>query len=287
MKNFLAIISTCIFIFFASPVQAFEISPTKMLVTADADTAQTVVLKIKNTDSTDSSYLLSVLGLRQDNGGLPVFEHGVTMAETWVYPETNRVTVRAGETKSVNFIIKVPTDSLPGSQYLGLAVEPEVATNSQNSLRAKLISLLTLQVSGLATEAVSIHTWEKNSTGSANWQFNLLVQNTGSVEVAMQGVLAIKNYRGDEIFSQPISVGNKLLAGSKRALAIEADLRDKLQLPGLYQSHVKLRYGKTGQEVSALAYVWYVPAWSKIVGVSVFIVLVLLVLLIGLKKRRN
>lgn len=286
MKKLLAIISVCIFVFAALPVQAFEIAPIKMLITADADSTQTVVLKIKNTAAADTDYVLSVLGLRQDNGGLPVFERGISTAETWVYPEASQVTIKAGETKSVNFIIKVPTGSLPGSHYLGLAAEPEAVNNSQNSLSTKLVSLLTLQVSGLVTESVSIDTWEKVSESATNWQFNLQVQNTGSVEVLMQGVLALKNYRGDEIFSQPMSVGNKLLTGSKRALTVGVDLHDKLQLPGLYQAQVKLRYGKTGQEVSALVYVWYIPLWSKVAGATVVGILILLVVL-GLRKRRN
>lgn len=286
MKKFLAIISVCIFVFSALPVHAFEIAPIKMLITADADTTQTVVLKIKNTATTDTNYVLSVLGLRQDNGGLSVFERGISPAETWVYPEASQVTVKAGETKSVNFIIKIPADSLSGSHYVGLAAESAAVENGQSSLNAKLVSLLTLQVSGLVTESVAIHTWEKVGESATSWQFNLQLQNTGSVEVLTKGTVVLKNYRGDEIFSQSINTGNKLLAGSKRALQVQANVQNKLQLPGLYQVQVKLQYGKTGQEVSALVYVWYIPLWSKVAGVAVVGILILLVVL-GLKKLRR
>lgn len=280
---FLAIFFT--FFLGVLPARAFEISPIKMLITADAATTQTVVLKIKNTAATDANFLLSVLGMKQENNGLPVFARSVSPAEAWVYPETNRILIKAGETKSANFIIKIPSDSAAGSYYLGIAAESENANTSESSLNTRLVSLLTLQVSGLATETVVIDTWEKvKETDNAAWKFNLHLQNTGSVEVAMQGVAVIRNFKGENIFAEPITVGNKLLAGSKRALAPEISLNNRLKVPGLYQAQVKLHYGKTNQEVSALTYVWYVPLWSKI---SLIAAVAVLLLIVGLRLRKE
>jgi hypothetical protein len=276
-----------IFIFFLSarPARAFEISPIKMLVTADSATNQTVVLKIKNSAKTDSVFLLNVFGMRQDNAGLPIFERGISPAEPWIFPEDNSITIKAGETKSANFIIKIPENTSPGSYYVGLAAEPSVDKNSQKNINTRLVSLLTLQVSGLATEAVLIEKWEKiNNGNNESWQFNLNLKNNGSVEVPMQGLIAIKNYKGDEIFAEQITVGNKLLAESKRALMPLVSLKDRVKLPGLYQAQIKLKYGKTNQEVSAIAYIWYFPGWSKII-IAVFIVILALLLVLRLRKK--
>ena len=113
-------------------------------------------------------------------------------------------------------------------------------------------------------------------------------KNNGTIEVQLAGIVAIKNWRGEEIFSEPIILGNKLLAGSKRVLQPEIILNNRISLPGLYQAQVKINYGRTNQAVSAIAYVWYFPLWSKVVLAAAvsFSVLLLILVVKGLKKRK-
>ena len=165
-----------IFIFFiaAKPARAFEISPVKSLFTIDPGISQTMVVKISATSPSSGvsvspmggkMFKLSVLGMMQDENGKPVFSRGVDLAESWVYPENNLVNIKSGETKSVNFIIKIPVDAIAGSYYLGLAVEPvEEKNNNTNpplprpsgELAIRLVSLLTLEVKGIVRESVVI-----------------------------------------------------------------------------------------------------------------------------------
>lgn len=248
------------------PVRAFEISPIKMLITADPGTNQTVVLKIKNSEKNDAVFLLNVFGVSQNNSGTPLFERGVSPAESWVYPEDNKATIKKGETRSVNFIIKVPADATPGSYYLGLSAEPQTDKQSASSLSSRLVSLLTVQVSGVVQESVLIEKWEKTagSEDGKKWKFNLNLKNNGSVEVPMRGLVTFKNFKGDAVFAETIALGNKLLAGSRRAIMSEISVDNRIVIPGLYQAHIALNYGKTNQQVSATTYIWYFPVWSKV-----------------------
>jgi hypothetical protein len=270
-----------IFIFFiaAAPVHAFSISPVKALFTVDPGSSQTIVVKIKNTESANLSFKLNVLGVTQDENGQPVFSQGSNSAETWIYPENPLVKIKSGETRSVNFFIKVPNDAISGSYYLGLSVEPVLGKNTQSSLNTKLVSLLTLQVKGLVQESVEIEKWEALDTVSGNrdWNFDLNLKNNGTIEVLMQGKLAIRNWRGEEIFSQPLVLGNKLLVGSKRVLHPEIILKNDIKLPGLYSAQAKINYGRTNQTVSSIAYVWYFPLWSKVVSVIAGLILLLVI----------
>lgn len=280
-----------IFIFFiaASPARAFEISPVKSLFTVDPGKSQTVVLKIKNTEKNNLTFKLSVLGMSQDEDGRPVFSRGSDTAESWVYPENNLVNIKFGETKSVNFIIKIPADTLAGSHYLGLAVEPVMQKSDQSSLATRLVSLLTLQVKGLVEESVQIENWAPlaDVTSEKNWQFDLGLKNSGSIEVLMRGTVAIRNWKEEEIFSEPVILGNKLLAGSKRVLHPKITLRNDINLPGLYSAQVKINYGLTNQAVSAIAYVWYFPQWSKIVLAITVLFLVLLIVFFVKRSRKR
>ncbi len=288
-KKYILFIVILVAIFvFSKTVQAFGISPIKILLTVDQNTSQTVVFKISNsgTNAVDTTFKLSVLGTRQDEAGLPVFERGIDVAESWVYPENNVVKLKAGETKSVNFIVKIPEDALPGSRYLGLAAEP-AQENNKGGLNSRLVSLLTLQVKGLVNESIGIEKWDLQSgaIGKDFWKFDLRLKNTGSIEVPMQAEVAIRNWQGEEIFSEPVVLGNKLLAGSKRALSPEILLKNNISFPGLYQAQIRIVYGKTGQSVSSIAYIWYLPLWSK-VAASVFGVILVAIFVFLIKRKK-
>lgn len=273
----------------AAPASAFSITPVKALFTVDPGSIQTVVVKIKNTEENNLAFRLSVLGMIQDEDGKPVFARGIDAAESWVYPENNLINIKSGETKSVNFIIKIPNDAVAGAYYLGLAVEPVLEKNGQASLTARLTSLLTLEVKGLVRESVIIEKWEpsaQNDLETKKLKFDLNLKNNGTIEVLMQGNLAVRNWRGEEIFSEPIVLGNKFLAGSKRVLHPQIILKDEIILPGLYSAQVKINYGRTKQTVSAITYIWYFPKWSKVV-LGVAVLLLVFSIFLVLKKLRK
>ncbi len=267
LKYFLYPLAALTFFVITLPAQAFSITPVKALLTVDPGTSQTIVLKIKNTEKNNLTFKLNVLGVTQDENGKPVFSRGSSLAESWVYPENNLVEIKSGETKSVNFIIKTPADAVAGSYYLGLSVEPVLAKTSQSSMTPNLISLLTLEVKGLVRESVNIEKWEAVAgvSGNKTWNFNLNLKNDGTIDVLMQGKITIKDWKGDDIFSEPIILGNKLLAGAKRVLHPQVILKNDINLPGLYLAQIKINYGRTQQTVLATVYVWYLPVWSKIV----------------------
>lgn len=288
VKYFLYTLGIFAFFIAALPAAAFGITPVKFLLTVEPGTSQTVVVKIQNTPPFISSlkgegkgvglnltFKLSVLGMKQDEDGKLVFSRGIDAAENWVYPENNLVNIKSGETKSVNFIIKIPTEAVAGSHYLGLAVEPVFKKDDQASppggeqasLQTRLVSLLTLQVKGLVEESVQVEKWASLAgiTDKKNWKFDLSLKNSGTIEALLRGTIVIRNWKGEEFFSEPIILGNKLLAGSKRVLQPEITLRNDINLPGLYSAQVKINYGRTNQTVSAISYVWYFPRWSKIV----------------------
>ncbi len=268
------------FLIIAQPARAFEISPAKSLLTVDPGTSRTVVVKIQNTEKNNLVFKLNVLGMSQNENGEPVFSRGIDAAENWVYPENNLVSIKSGEIKSVNFIIKTPADALAGSHYLGLAVEPVLSPSSgAASLSTRLVSLLTLEVKGLVNESVQIEKWAPLAgvTGKKNWQFDLNLKNSGTIETSLRGTLAVRNWQGEEIFSEPVTLGNKLLAGSRRVLHPETTLRNDSNLPGLYSAQIKINYGLTNQTVSSVAYIWYFPMWSKTILVIAGLLLVFLI----------
>lgn len=268
-------------IFFISPVKAFGISPSKILLTIDSNTSQTVVLKINNSENKDLVFKLGVLGLKQDENGKPVLGNGLTDAENWVYPENKTISIKSGQTKTVNFILKVPDKTTPGSYYVGLFAE------SVGEVGARIVSLLTIQVAGVVNEGLLIEKWLplKNSASSRERKFDLNLKNNGDVEVQLKSVVSVRNWKGEEIFAEPLVLGNKLLAGSRRALSPIVVLRDNVRLPGLYQSQIKINYGLTNQVSSAIAYFWFFPRWSQ-VFLIVFGILIFGLVIFVVKRKK-
>lgn len=279
IKYFFYILGIFIFFIAARPARAFGVSPAKILLTVDPGSSQTVAVKIKNDENTSLNFKLGVLGVKQNEQGGPVFTRGEDASENWVYPESNPVNIKPDSVKDVNFIIKIPADALPGSYYLGLFAEPVWPKGAQANVNTRLVSLLTLQVSGLVSESLAIEKWAPLAgvSGEKKWKFDLLLKNVGAIEMDMRGSIALRNWKGEEIFSQSLVLGNKLLAGAKRALQPEIVLRDDIKLPGLYQVQVKINYGKTNLSASSLAYVWYFPVWSKVVLVLAVLLIVVLI----------
>lgn len=287
MKKLYILIIFLIFFITVKPANAFSISPVKALLTIDPGITQTVVVKVSNSEKVDQIFKLSVLGTKQDNAGLPIFSRGVEEAESWVYPENNTVKLKPGETKAVNFIIKTPDKVEAGSHYLALAVEPELNNTIGNTVNSRLVSLLTLQVAGQVSEELLIEKWEPLANFSSNkeWKFDLKLKNNGVVEVPIKGSLVVKNWQGEDLFSEPVTLGNKLLVGSYRVLSPTVVLRENISLPGLYQVQIKINYGLTNQMSSAIAYVWYFPRWSQVGGV-IFGLLIVVVLIILIKRKK-
>lgn len=293
LKYFLYAFGVFVFFVWILPAAAFEITPVKSLLTVEPGASQTIVLKIKNTEKNNLAFKLSVSGVRQDEAGRPIFERGISLAENWIYPENNLVNIKPNEIKPVNFIIKIPADAAAGSNYLGLAVEPALSSagskeGEQSSLQTRLVSLLTLQVKGMVEESIAIEKWAPlvGTTNQKKWKFDLSLKNNGTIEVPLRGTVGIRNWKGEEIFSEPIVLGNKLLAGAKRVLQPETTLRNNINLPGLYSAQIKINYGLTNQTVSAIAYVWYFPMWSKIVLVITALLLVSLVIFAVKRPKR-
>jgi len=259
---------------FAPKAEAFSISPSRFLVTADAGTSQKIAIKITNDQASGLQYSLSVLGASQDNKGYPVFSSGSDDAENWVHPDSQSVSLAPMETKTVSFNISVPKTALPGSHYLGLAVEPANSESGQVSLSGRLVSILTLQIAGKVNESLEVIKWRpaKEFFYGNNWKFELDVENSGDIEVPAACEVSVSDWGGRKLSAQTVPMGNQILAGSLRSLK-PAIFASGIKWPGIYQAKAQLIYGKTRQTVFAVADVVYIPLWMIAAGILLILIL--------------
>lgn len=259
-------------LFLANATYAFSIAPARILITINPGTTEKFAVQVRNEEKNQEEFQIKILGFKQDGQGKPFFAENVDVAEKWVRADAERLVIKPGESKSVNFSITAPPAVAPGSHYLAIAAEaaPKARENKVTvNLSGQVASLLFLQIGGMVNESAQITKWEslKDWTAGQDWKFNLQLVNNGDVEVIMVGNIKINNWRGQNIVEEKINLGNQLLAHSVRFLRPEIKLRNKsVYLPGLYQAQISVKYGKTGQTTTALTHIWYVPklAWVAV-----------------------
>ncbi len=270
---------------------ALTLSPARRIVTIDPGTAQDLKVTVTNDEAKSVRLQLLVTGLKQDPAGLPLFGNGYDDAEKWVVPAPELLVLEPGQQGFATFKLQVPAGTFPGSHWVALAVESRPDTTGTAILNQRLISLLSIQVSGVVTESLTMNTAvsERIVLGSKPFDAAIKIQNTGSIEVPLTGKITIRSLRGKEVGGRDVQLGNQLLPQSERSLLekisttkkdacdVDGTVCSELVWPGLYTLTAEVIYGKTGQTVESETSFWYVPYWSLFlltvgVGLGVWIV---------------
>lgn len=278
-RYFVRILPIIFFLFFAvHPAGAFTISPAKILLTMDAGSEKTVSLNVKNDEKKDIPFSLYAVGMKQDELGRSVFTNEKTGAVEWVNPEENRIELKSGESKNVNFRVAVPNGSFPGSYFFGLAVEPEVGVGEEVGLKGKSAAIVLLQVAGIVNESLDIENWHGDRVllfGNKNWRFNLRCKNVGNIDLPMQAKVEVIGWNGNIAGSEEIDMGNRLLSGTSRQLRPSLNIYKNLMWPGPYEARATIVYGRTGQTAAATDTIWYFPGWILGLAGAVFAIFIL------------
>ncbi|MBI5728995.1 MAG: hypothetical protein HY983_01995 [Candidatus Magasanikbacteria bacterium] len=270
------------FFWSAWPGQAFTIQPLRYRVTIDPGRSTTVRVTVLNDETMPRRFRASVAGVEQDDAGRPLFGTSFDIAEEWVKPDINTFFLGPGEKKAVTFTVSAPPRADPGSHFLALIIESSSAKTGAVGLTARVAALLSLAVSGVVEETVSIDRFASVArlSASGEWPLEAVLKNRGTVSVKPDGALIVKNALGQIVAGQPVSFGVSLLPQAVRMVAPKIELdRAKVRLPGWYTVNLAVHYGLSKSVVEAQATVWYFPPWFIVaIGISLTGILFLLLL---------
>jgi len=262
------LIASLALLFFPAAVSAdFSLSPLKHIITLAPGSAGVATVKIFNQSDERQTFSLKVLGGRQDGAGRPLWGANYSPAEPWVKPVKGSLIIGPGGEQAVDFSINVPAEASAGSHYLGLTVGTLASPESGGvGLSGQLVSILSLQVAGQATETAVISGWRTEKIFlKKNWPFELTLRNDGNVELPMAGKAAIVDWRGRVVYEEPVNLGPALLPGTGRGFAAILRPAGKgFYWPGPYSAEIKINYGRLNQVVSARADFWYFPWWTLV-----------------------
>lgn len=272
-----------LFLLPASRVDAFGITPTKFYVTVDPGTKQQVDVVVENTDAVAKKYRIFVLGVEQDEKGHPTFKKNGDQALAWVTSPLAEVQVKPKSERKVPFNISVPVDAQPGAHYLGLTVEESNQNAGGLGISGRLVSLLTLQIAGIAKEDVTVNKWQSKRSiyYKKSLLFDLGLRNNGTIDVAMKSNIVVRNWLGNVISDFEFPLGNRLIAGAERNMQVPVEI--ERFFPGLYQVEAKITFGRIGQSVVRVDNILYLPLAGTLV--FLFSMGVLIIIFIKLYRR--
>jgi len=287
MRKVYLIAITMFVLLFTANANAFSIVPSKTVLTMDPTNTKSISIEVSNTNKKDITFLSRVLGVRQKNDGTPEFVSGINPAENWIKLKDKSISLKSGQKGNIVFDIVVPKGVKSGSYYLAIAIKPQSQDTKMSAIVGEMISLLNIQVSGIAYESVVINKWEfdKTKSDTNNWIFNLNLANRGNMDVVMSGTVSIMSWRGNELMKQSTYLGNKFLSNSVRFLQPSINTGKNVIIPSAYQAKIQINYGLLNQSVVSTEYVIYFPFWGKVV--LVVFILILLIVILGLVKARK
>ena len=272
-------------------VKAFSVSPVKQILTLEQGTGRNIKIKVRNTERETTKYKISVIGVKQDEQGYPIYGVGIEEAENWVKTEQDIIEINPGKEVEASFKITIPKGIYPGSHYVGLSAEPILDTGENKNFSGKLISLLLLEVSGTVNETLSVTNWtgEKDIYFNFNKvKINAILKNSGNTELPLSGKIRLYNWLDKKVVDSDVYLGGALLPQTQRKNEVLLPIQNSIYLPGVYRVQLDLTYGRTSQKLSVQYSFWYMPLKLLVTsGIIIFILLVIMIKKIINKKRKT
>ena len=207
-------------------------------------------------------------------------------------PETNQITLEAGESRQVSYTIVVPENASPGGHFGGIFIDRLAdATNVIGAgVGFQVGSLLSIQVGGDYVEAVKIREFStgQNTYVEPNVDFTVLVTNSGTVAQKPVGFIEIRDMLGNDVAKIDVNEEQgRALPKSERAFREEWS--DESLRIGRYDATVSLVYGQQEKTtISRDVSFWIVP--TKTLGIIAGVLLagfVIFYLLVRMYVRRQ
>jgi hypothetical protein len=185
--------------------------------------------------------------------------------EDWVKFATTQVTLQPYKSETINYTADVPRDAAPGGHYFTLFARTTVKNGSVTSdLQAATVLYVT--VNGKLDYSSSIQ------KSSAPWivfggaiPYNLDVKSTGNTHFFIYVSGQLQGFSAQP--REPV-IAHILLPNTVRAVG---GTMNAPVLPGIY----KMTYGyktDSGQATERSSYVLYVPPWSVLIPLGLFVV---------------
>lgn len=194
--------------------------------------------------------------------------------------------LQGGETATVNVLIEVPADALPGGRYAMIYHRPTGSVDagevSGSGVSQRVGTLLYVVIDGPVNEEAYINNfaWPKFvENGPVDFSFD--VDNQSDIHIYTKPVLKVRNLFGREVANVELE-GQNIFPKTSREFVGQWE---RVWGLGYYKAVIEASYGSQGAMMIAEAGLWMVPV--RLILLGLVIILVLLITFIALRNKRR
>ncbi len=190
------------------------------------------------------------------------------------------------EVATVNVLIEVPEDALPGGHYAMIHHRPlnasEAEAGSGSGISQRVGTLLYVIVNGPISEEayISRFDWPK-FLENGPVDFSLNIDNQSDIHINTQPVVKVYNMFGKQVANIETESKN-IFPKSERSFA---GVWNRVWGLGYYKAVAEASYGSQGQIMTATAGLFLIPV--KLILATLITLLIVTIIILSLKKRRN
>ncbi|MBP9669337.1 MAG: hypothetical protein KBE09_03540 [Candidatus Pacebacteria bacterium] len=269
----------------AQSPEAIEITPAVIEDRVTPGQTYRFAIKVTNGSQTEKTFYLGaqdISGL--DERGVPLFAEEGQPTEyelsSWIRLPQESVVIGPGETRSIPYVINVPSNASPGAHFGGvfLDVRPPKLRTIGAGIGMRTGSIINLRIAGDVQEDARIREFstEKIVYSDAEIDFSTKVENLGNVLLRPHGLIEISDMFGRQVGSVRVNeTGSAMFPKGDRNYVTTWEY-DKFAF-GRYQALVSIVYGDDSRKtLSATTSFWVLPLKPILIALSSLLAFVLL-----------
>lgn len=269
---------------FAQESEGLTISPSVVNERVEPGATYTFTLSIRNDSANERTLYLGahdITGLNDE--GVPVFasegERTPYELSSWITLPEGAITFTPGETREVEFSVRVPADATPGGHFGGvfLDAQPPRLRTTGSGVAVRVATIMNLRVAGEAHEEARLREFSTDRLiySMPDVSFLVRVENPGNVLLRPHGFIKITDMWGRAIGDVQINESGGAVFPLQEREFTAGWSYDGFAF-GRYQAALGLVYGEDGRRtITSFSSFWVLP----LVPLSIVLGSILIVLL--------
>jgi hypothetical protein len=270
-------------------VKPVRVGDDKSLLLIPGEKKQ-IQVKVENNSQLDLQIESQVFDFIVDQDGttpIPVTEEqdGRWSLASWITLAPASNFLQAGGSATVNALIEVPEDALPGGRYAMILHSPDIGQVENQSgagIAQRAGTLVYVIIDGLINELAYINLFKTPSfLEKGPVPLEIKIRNESDIHITPSPQIKIFNFFGKEIDSFSLDQKNVFPF-------TERDFSDVWQRKwgfGPYTLRLEATYGLQGQVASAETVVWMIPV--TIIIIVLISILIIVAVVLALKKKKE
>jgi hypothetical protein len=241
-------------------------------------------ITVHNIATEDKTFFLTTEDIKGlDDQGLPVFaqpgEQTGYELSSWIALPQGAVTLKAGDTKTISFSVRVPNQASPGAHFgaIMLTNKPTAPGTSGSGIGYSVANIISLTIAGDVREEAQLREFstDKIIYGTPSVNFISKIENLGNALVRPHGIITITDMFGRQVGSQEVNASAApVFPGSTRKYAVTWDAKGFAF--GRYEAVAAFSYGDTEKKtISGTTSFWVLPLKPIAIVLGVLLALIL------------